>query len=289
MVNASCVRLDHSLHFELEQEGEDRCHGQPRLDGDGVLPEVVGGFQELYDAHLVVGEVGKELALNAVSACLHQFLVVGPPHGVHEIGCRGDEPRTAIAYEPVAALAVRGAHGTRERKHIAVIFLSDACGDKATALRRTLHKDGGVAQTRRDAVAPHEVDLVGLRVGHILGDKPTMRHHLVGRVAMALRIEGVEAMGQHRHRVHLVGQGIAVCMNVDPIGQSAHNERIGTAPPQVGHKTPDQVLAIGRAVARANNIDDPPGVEVGRSPIEQRKRRVGRFLQPARVERIVEA
>ena len=205
MVCSSCIRFHDAFHFQLEKEGGEGTGRETGLHGDDILAKVIGGLQDIDDALLVGAEVREELALNAVGASLFKRRLILPTHILNKVGGRGDEAGPTTSDEVVAALTVRRTHGTGKSKDIAVILFGDARGDESTASARTLHKDRGIAETRRDAVAPHEVELVGLRARHILGDEASMADHLVGGVAVSRRIKRVEAVRQDGNGLHAIG------------------------------------------------------------------------------------
>ena len=170
-----------------------------------------------------------------------------------------------------------------------MVFARDAAGDEAAAALRAFHQHRSVAEARRDAVAPDEVELIGFGMRHVFRYQTALLEHGIGRIAMGRWIEVVEAVGQHRHGLHALRQGVAVSLHIDAIGQSADNQYVGAQPVKVADEMADDILAITRAVARAHDVDDVARVEVGRTLVEQRKRCVGAILEPLRIVVVAKA
>ena len=83
-----------------------------------------------------------------------------------------------------------------------------------------------------------------------------MEDHLVGCVTVPWWVEVVEAMGQDGYSVHVVGQSVAVRMDINTVCQSADNQCVWTQPAQVCEEVTDEILSIGGAVACADHRDD---------------------------------
>ena len=75
-------------------------------------------------------------------------------------------------------------------------------------------------------------------------------------------------------------QRLPVGMDVDAIRQTAHNEYIGASQVQFLDEPADQILPVDGAFAGAYNIDDTPGIEVGRAFIIEHQWRIVALAQP---------
>lgn len=283
MIAAAGHGLDDSLHFKLEEEAGEGGHRKVGADGQLVDGEVVGGCERVDDTLLVGRERGEELPLDTFAAHFLQHILCFPAHGVGEIFGRRDEGGAVVAYQLVATLAVFGSHGTGKGKRVTVVVARQPGRNESAAPCRALYEDAGVTHARYDTVAAHEVGLVGVGAGGIFGEQSAVCGHFVGCVAVGRRIERVEAVSQYAHRRQAVVERLSVGVDVNAVGQSADDERVGTEPLQVGHETADEILSVGRAVAGAHDADHVACVEVCRAPIVESQRRVGALQQPSGV------
>ena len=124
---------------------------------------------------------------------------------------------------------------------------------------------------------------------HILREQSAVEDHLVGCVAVPRRVEVIEAMCQHGHRVHVVFQCIAVCMDVNAISQPADDQRVGAQPTQIRDEATDEILSVGGAMTCADYRDDMLPVEVCLSLVEEHEWRIRAFCEPFRVFVVVHA
>ena len=124
-----------------------------------------------------------------------------------------------------------------------------------------LHEDGGVSQSGDDAVPAHEVHFVHLCFRHIFRQQSAVMAHLLRRLAMPWRIEGVQSVSQYAHCGEVVGDRLPMSIDVHAVGQSADDNQVLLVAPQSGDETPDEVLSVGCAVTGADDADNVGGIQ----------------------------
>ena len=115
-----------------------------------------------------------------------------------------------------------------------------------------------------------------------------MAGHLHGRVAVAGRINLVQPVCQHPHRLVALCQGVAVGRYVDAVGQPADHEHLRAQLVQVADEAVHQVQSVLRAVARAHNVQHIALVQVCRAFIVEQDGCVRTVAQPLRIVGIVQ-
>ena len=169
VIHSSCQCSHDAFHLQGEEESREASHLDVGLYGDDVDLQVVVLGEDIHDGLLFCREVGEETSLDTLSLGLHQLRVVLPSHVLHEVGGTGEERGTIRADEVVAALAVVVAYPAREGEDITVVGLRDLARDETSTMGGTLYQDASIRHACYDAVAAHEVDFVGVRLGEKLG------------------------------------------------------------------------------------------------------------------------
>ena len=90
-------------------------------------------------------------------------------------------------------------------------------------------------------------------------------------------------MRQDPDRVQVVVECCTMGMDVDPVGQSTHDERVGKCCRQFGTKAFAVRLAIRRDAARAHHRHHMPRVKIRCAAIIQHGGSVRTFRQPTRI------
>ena len=169
MIHSPCKGLDDALHLQREEEGGEARDVDIRLHGDEIDLQVVGLGEGIHDELLLWGQLGEEAALYALLLGSHQRGIILPSHVLDKVGGTGDEACSVASDEVVATLAVGIAHSAWEGEDIPAVGLGDVAGDEASAVGGTLYQDAGIRYASHDAVAAHEVNLVGIRLGEKFG------------------------------------------------------------------------------------------------------------------------
>ena len=146
-------------------------------------------------------------------------------------------------------------------------------------MRGTFNDNAGVAHACNNTVTAHEVLFVGIGMCGIFREQSTLIEHLFRSVPMRMGIERVESVGQNSHGFKAIVECLPMCIDVDTIGESAHNKCIGAKLSQVGDEPSDKILPVKCTASRAHNIDNAWTVEVGRALIEQHKRCITAFTE----------
>ena len=110
-----------------------------------------------------------------------------------------------------------------------------------------------IRQPCHNAITAYEVQAIGPCASRELREQTALLQHLVGSRSVAGRIEVVESVCHHAHRVIALGKRLSVSTNVYAIGQTAHHEHLRTKTSQLAHKTAHEVLPVGRAAPCAND------------------------------------
>ena len=206
-------------------------------------------LQRLDDQLFMGRELRKELSLNACLLGSMQLAVVLPPHGTDEVVGRSDELRPIIAYQVVASLRINVADAARKGKHVAMVLTRQTGGDQSSAMLGRLHQHTGIRHASHDAVAPHEVHLVGIGSCHVLGEQSTLRKHFHGCFTVARRIQLVESVGQHAHCREAVVQRLTVRLDINTISREGL-----LLIPNVGEVTADEIIALRGRLGRISDM-----------------------------------
>ena len=186
-----------------------------------------------------------------------------PSHRLHEVLCRRDEPSRIVANHLVAALGVGHTHSPREGKHVAPVFLGNATGDESATLVGTLHQNGSVRHTGYDAVALSEIVGQCLRLTHVFRQQSTVARHFGSRVAMLIGVYLVESVRHDTDGVKTVFQCTPMGTDVHSVGQSAHDQHVGTQLSQFAHEVAYQVLSVGGALPCPHDVNHLRRIQVG--------------------------
>jgi len=127
--------------------------------------------------------------------------------------------------------------------------------------------NGGDVLNPHNAVAAHEVAGEGAHAGDVLGEESAVEEHVAGGVAVRGGVEGVEPVRQDADGVEPVVEGGAVGVDVDTVGESAHDEGIGEGFGQFGAAAFAVGFAVGGDASRAHDRHDVARVEIGRAAI----------------------
>ena len=168
-----------------------------------------------------------------------------------------------LADEHIASLRPLVLGTSWHGKHLPPITVGQGGGDERSSLGGTFNHDEGVTHARHDTVALHKVFLVRMGVAHELGDQPALPEHLHRRFAVNAGINLVEAVCQDTHCGQSVAECSAVGLDVDAVGQSAHNQGAGQQLCQPFHHAPACGPPVVGGLAGAHNAHDVAGVEVG--------------------------
>ena len=122
-------------------------------------------------------KVGEETALNALLLGAHQLGVILPTHILHEVGGTRNQHGTIRADEVVAALAVSIAYPARKGEYVAVVGLGNLAGDESSSVDHAFDEDTGIRHSCHDAVAAHEVDFIGVRLGQKFREQSALFYH----------------------------------------------------------------------------------------------------------------
>ena len=171
------------------------------------------------------------------------------------------------------------AYSAWEGEDVTAVGLRNAAGDETAAMRSALYQDAGIRHSRHDAVAAHEVNLIGVCLGKEFGEQSALLYHSRCRIPVLAGIEVIEAMSQYAHGFVAAGERLSVRHDVYAIGQAAHDEHTGGELLQVGDEAADEVFAVRGAVAGSDDVDDPLLVEVGVAFIEEHQRGVVAILE----------
>ena len=108
-----------------------------------------------------------------------------------------------------------------------------------------------------------------------------------GRAAVYGGIDAVKPVSQYADGVEAVGEGFPVGVNVNAVGQSAHNQRVGQQSAELLHKPLAERFAVIGGVAGTHDAQDMAAVQVGRAFVEQHEWGVGTFAEAGRVGLVV--
>lgn len=169
----------------------------------------------------------------------------------------------------VAACTVRIGDATGNGHDFAVVVRSKACCDEAAAVGCTLHHNGGVGESRDDAVASHEIDFFDMGAREMLCQESALSGHLCRALTMRWRVNLVQSVRQHADGLHACCQARAVGVDVCAVGQSADDDAAWRKAGNAFHQSLAERLPVGCNLARADDGDHVGCVEIGCAAIEQ--------------------
>ena len=264
-------------HLEVEEGGVDLAEGEVGDDAESL-----GGFAlaadgaEGFDEGRLFGRFAvEELELHSCGCVVFRF----PIHEAHQVIGAGDEFGAVVAHEVQAAAAVLVVDATGKGADGAVVVGGEVGGDEGASLFGTFDHEGDIGQSGDNAVAAHEVAGEGAHAGDVLGEEPAMEEHVACGVAVRGGIEGVEPVRQDADGVEVVVEGGAVGVNVDAVGESAHDEGIREGFGQFGAAAFAVGFAVGGDASRTHDRHDVARVEIGRAAIVDDGGGVGAFGQ----------
>ena len=120
------------------------------------------------------------------------------------------------------------AHAPRKCKYLATVVKGYPRGNDSSAMGSRLHEDARIRHSSHDAVAPHEVALVGICACHKFREQSTVIYHLASHVLVGSGIEIIESVSHHAHCVISHGKSLLMGIDINTIGQSAHHQHLGT-------------------------------------------------------------
>ena len=90
-------------------------------------------------------------------------------------------------------------------------------------------------------------------------------------------------MGHHPYRRQMLCECSAVCGNVDAVGQAAHHQQTGDAPPEVGEQTLADPDAIVRGMPCADDCQHASGIQIDLSAKVEDAGGIGAARQTIRI------
>jgi hypothetical protein len=267
-------------HLEVEEGGVDLAEGEIGDDAEslGGFALAAGGAEGFDEGRLFGRFAVEEFELDGLRV-VFRF----PIHEAHQVVGAGDEFGAVVAHEVKAAATVLIVGAAGEGADGAVVVGGEVGGDERSALFGTFDHEGDIGQSGDNAVAAHEVAGEGAHAGDVLGEESAVAEHVAGGVAVRGGVEGVEPVCQDADGVEPVVEGGAVGVDVDPIGESAHDEGIGEGFGQFGTAAFAVGFAVGGDAARAHDRHDVARVEIGRAAIVDHGGGVGTFGQSPRI------
>ena len=224
-VTSSSEEGDGGGHLEVEEGGVDLGEGEVGNDAEslGGFALAAGGAEGFGEGCLFGRFAGEEFELHSRGCVVFRF----PIHEAHQVVGTGDKFGTVVANEVQAAATVLIVGATGKGTDGAVVVGGEVGGDEGSALFGTFDHEGDIGQSGDNAVAAHEVAGEGAHAGDVLGEESAVEEHVAGGVAVRGGVEGVEPVCQDADSVEPVVEGGAVGVNVDAVGESAHDEGIG--------------------------------------------------------------
>lgn len=245
----------------------------------GGFALAAGGAESFDEGRLFGRFAVEEFELHSGRCVVLRF----PIHEAHQVVGAGDEFGTVVAHEVKAAAAVLVVGATGEGTDRTIVVGGEVGGDEGTSFFGTFDHEGDIGQSGDNAVAAHEVAGEGAHAGDVLGEETAVQEHVAGGVTVGGGIEGVKPMRQDTDSVEAVVEGGAVGVNVDTVGESAHDEGIGESFGQFGAAAFAVGFAVGGDAPRAHDRHDVACIEIGRAAIVDDGRGVGAFGESARI------
>ena len=279
-VTSSGEEGDGGGHLEVEEGGVDLAEGEIGDDAEslGGFSLAAGGAEGFDEGSLFGRFAVEEFELDGLRV-VFRF----PIHEAHQVVGTGDEFGAVVAHEVEAAAAVLVVGAAGAGTDGAVVVGGEVGGDGGSALFGTFDHEGDIGQSGDNAVAAHEVAGEGAHAGDVLGEESAVEEHVAGGVAVRGGVEGVEPVRQDADGVEPVVEGGAVGVNVDAVGESAHDEGIGESFGEFGTAAFAVGFAVGGDAARAHDRHDVARVEIGRAAIVDDGGGVGAFGQAPRI------
>ena len=262
-------------HFEVEEFFEEGGAFDVGKDvGELGETQVAAVAEDVEDATAE----GRDVVLFEVERLLDGLRMLGrlPVHGIEEVLGRGDQTGTVEADETVAAVAAVVGDATGEREDVASVVEGDGGGDERAAFLLAFSHEDGIGQTCDDAVAGEEVAAFERSARDIFGEETAaLLDHLLGYATVVVGVDAVEAVGYDAEGRDAVFEGCLVRLDIDAEGQSADDDDVGERLVQLLHETMNDVAAVLRALACADNADDVFGLEVNVAKLEEDSRGIG--------------
>ena len=267
--------------MQVEEGGVDLAEGEVGDDAEslGGFALAAGSAEGVDDGCLFGRFAVEEVELHSRGCIVFGF----PIHEAHQVVGAGDEFGTVIAHEVKATAAVLVVGATGEGADGAVVVGGEVGGDERSSLFGTFDHEGDIGQSGDNAVAADEVAGEGAHAGDVLGEESAVEEHVAGGVAVRGGVEGVEPVRQDADGVEVVVEGGAVSVDVDPIGESAHDEGIGQGFGQFGTAAFAVGFAVGGDAPRAHDRHDVACIEIGRAAIVDDGGGVWAFGKSARI------
>ena len=252
-------------HLEVEEGGVDLGEGEVGDDAEslGGFALAAGGAEGFDEGRLFGRFAVEEFELHSRRCVVFRF----PIHEAHQVVGAGDEFGTVVANEVQAAATVLVVGAAGKGTDGAVVVGGEVGGDEGSALFGTFDHEGDIGQSGDNAVAAHEVAGEGAHAGDVLGEESAVEEHVAGGVAVRGGVEGVEPVRQDADSVEVVVEGGAVGVNVDAVGESAHDEGIGESFGQFGTAAFAVGFAVGGDASRAHDRHDVARIEIGRAAV----------------------
>ena len=268
-------------HLQVEEGGVDLAEGEVGDDAEslGGFALAAGGAESVDDGCLFGRFAVEEVELHSRGCIVFRF----PIHEAHQVVGAGDKFGAVVAHEVQAAAAVLVVGAAGEGTDGAVVVGGEVGGDEGAALFGTFDHEGDIGQSGDNAVAAHEVAGEGAHAGDVLGEETAVEEHVAGGIAVGGGVEGVEPVRQDADCVEVVVECGTVGVDVDPIGESAHDEGIGQGFGQFGTAAFAVGLAVGGDAPRAHDGHDMPRVEIGCAAIVDHGGGIGAFGESARI------
>ena len=241
----------------------------------GGFALAAGGAESVDDGCLFGRFAVEEVELHSRGCIVFCF----PIHEAHQVVGAGDKFGAVVAHEVQAAAAVLVVGATGQGTDGAVVVGGEVGGDERSTLFGTFDHEGDIGQPGDNAVAAHEVAGEGSHAGDVLGEESAVTEHVAGGVAVGRGIESVEPVRQDADGVEPVVEGGAVGVDVDPIGESAHDEGIGEGFGQFGTAAFAVGFAVGSDAPCAHDGHDVACIEIGRAAIVDDGGGIGTFGQ----------
>ena len=133
----------------------------------------------------------------------------------------------ALFNKPMTTLGKRGMDGARDGEHFPPLFPGQASGDERAALQRCFHHQHAARQPADDAIAAWKILRHGWRTKGELGNYRTVRGELIGQIAVACRINNIQAGTHYRNRRGASVQATAMRCRIDTQRHAADNCKSG--------------------------------------------------------------
>ena len=264
-------------HLEVEEGGVDLGEGEVGDDAEslGGFALAAGGAESVDEGRLFGRFAVEEFELHSCGCVVFRF----PIHEAHQVIGTGDKFGTVVAHEVQAAATVLIVGATGKGTDGAVVVGGEVGGDEGSALFGTFDHEGDIGQSGDNAVAAHEVTGEGAHAGDVLGEESAVEEPVACGVAVRGGVEGVEPVCQDADGVEPVVEGGAVGVNVDTVGESAHDEGIGESFGEFGTAAFAVGFAVGGDAPRTHDRHDVACIEIGRAAIVDDGGGIGTFGQ----------